>query len=1218
MRIISANITGSLILNGVDVTDSLVSSSINSGSVSSKLDSLQSSTSSLNSFTSSYSTGSFTGSFKGDGTNLYNIPATGVTGLQLDKIASGAVTASVSANGFNVNSNVSITGSIVASGTSLVSGSSQINITGTTEYSTFSSSISTSIGSLSSSVATTTSGLSSSLSSSIGSLSSSVATTTVGTKNRVDSIEAKTGSYATTGSNTFIGTENITGNLTVTGSVIISSGSAVYNSSLNLTDTSSLTLNSGSNLYVYDSGIISGTFKGSVTGSLGINGNVSITGSIVASGTSLVSGSSQIDITSTTNYTTFSSSISSSIGNLSSSVATNTSGLSGRITTIEGRYATTGSNTFVGSQVITGSLYVTNDMIVQGCSCLQNITASAVSIGTNTVILNTATPAVRFAGISVQDSGSNAGVTGSIFWDGLCNKWIYSNPSTIGYSGGMLISGPRNTGTIGNESPLTCNVIAKSGGGDHIYDSCIIDDGTTVCVNANLKGSGQVCGLMGTFSCVGIGTQSPSVNLEVIGTIASGNADLGWGRFYYDTETVKLQASKNGTDAINMSFWTQASGGGFAERMRITGGGLIGVNTTTPSAEFQLNKNCDVTIALSNCVGVTSGNRGTLAFYNCATSTVAMIRAAAVTDNVGTELQFHTRPAGCGIAQVMTLQSTGIACFSSTLCANYLFSSTSVVASNTLFTGSDIRKLNNDQCIFFKNAAGNNEVTIAGNGNVGIGCTTPYMPLTVSGCAGIDRLVINCTTFNSFGEHLQLRGCARFYGGQLRLSFGRDDSNYMFLTHNDNDGFLCICRTVFTGNLILAPFGGVGINTSVVTTKLSVNSGINTSSANVLSLQQATNGAVKDAVAFGVSIQNGGESTNAADLYVSTATGGALCERMRITSGGRVGFSTSTPCSTQTVTIEGIGSDVSNQLFLKRQGNDQGLFMSAGGGNTNYNSYDGTGTVFGRHTFQSTKGSTTSTRLYIDENGISCFGCGVIANGDYNVRNTLFSTTSAFTKISWTNTYPATYNVADIGAQLDGNYYNGAIIFRTADADNANVLVERMRMDSRGSTCFSNMVCARDMRISAGVVSPTFYMERNSAYDDISTGQYLTLNDPGTQGLNAKFQQQFSPFVNTGEGMAWNHFRLLIRMTSNDGSFSVSSGCLRMGGYFYNNGWYCFGCHVPVGSTMDGGRGFRWVVMPWTTYSDFIGSTDVPGLAIYNQSSAVPLRIGAIYIQYKT
>jgi hypothetical protein len=217
---------------------------------------------------------------------------------------------------------------------------------------------------------------------------------------------------------------------------------------------------------------------------------------------SVISGSAQVSIIDTTGYSTFSSSISSSIGDLSSSVgslsssiATTTSNLSSRIGSVEtktGSYATTGSNIFVGSQVITGSLYITNDMVVQGCSCLQNITASAVSIGTNTVVLNTATPAVRFAGVSVQDSGSNAGVTGSIFWDGLCNRWIYSNPSDIGYSGGMLLSGPR-TSTLGSESPLTCNYIAKSGGGDHLYDSCIIDDGTTVCVNANLKGSGTAC-----------------------------------------------------------------------------------------------------------------------------------------------------------------------------------------------------------------------------------------------------------------------------------------------------------------------------------------------------------------------------------------------------------------------------------------------------------------------------------------------------------------------------------------------------------------------------------------------------------------------------------------------------------------------------------------------------------------------------------------------------
>jgi hypothetical protein len=253
-------------------------------------------------------------------------------------------------------------------------------------------------------------------------------------------------------------------------------------------------------------------------------------------GDGVISGSVQVDITSTTGYSTFSSSLSSSIGSLSGSVATTTSGLASRIGGVEtktGSYATTGSNVFVGSQVITGSLYITTDLIVQGSSSLQNITASAVSIGTNTVILNTDTPAVRFAGISVQDSGSNAGVTGSIFWDGLCNRWIYSNPSDIGYSGGMLLSGPR-TATLGSESPLTCNYIAKSGGGDHLYDSCIIDDGTTICVKGNLIGTGT--------ACFGSAITVPSVSLGAGGSVDNlSNINYGgytWGSYNTSNGTI--------------------------------------------------------------------------------------------------------------------------------------------------------------------------------------------------------------------------------------------------------------------------------------------------------------------------------------------------------------------------------------------------------------------------------------------------------------------------------------------------------------------------------------------------------------------------------------------------------------------------------------------------------------------------------------------------------
>ena len=57
------------------------------------------------------------GSYIGDGTGLYNIPASGVTGLELFKIVSGSVSASISPNrGFEVNTDTTITGSVNVSG----------------------------------------------------------------------------------------------------------------------------------------------------------------------------------------------------------------------------------------------------------------------------------------------------------------------------------------------------------------------------------------------------------------------------------------------------------------------------------------------------------------------------------------------------------------------------------------------------------------------------------------------------------------------------------------------------------------------------------------------------------------------------------------------------------------------------------------------------------------------------------------------------------------------------------------------------------------------------------------------------------------------------------------------------------------------------------------------------------------------------------------------
>jgi hypothetical protein len=61
------------------------------------------------------------GSFTGDGTGLYNVPASGVTGLNLSQIADGTATASISDTlGLRVNRNTEITGSLIVSSGSAI------------------------------------------------------------------------------------------------------------------------------------------------------------------------------------------------------------------------------------------------------------------------------------------------------------------------------------------------------------------------------------------------------------------------------------------------------------------------------------------------------------------------------------------------------------------------------------------------------------------------------------------------------------------------------------------------------------------------------------------------------------------------------------------------------------------------------------------------------------------------------------------------------------------------------------------------------------------------------------------------------------------------------------------------------------------------------------------------------------------------------------------
>jgi len=245
----------------------------------------------------------------------------------------------------------------------------------------------------------------------------------------------------------------------------------------------------GSNTFIGNQSIVGAVSASALTGSISYT-NLTNVPTLVSGSEQIVSILSPLNSFTASNYTTntFTSSATARLNALESTSASVDSlniTQNTRLTNLEnktGSLATTGSNIFYGNQTISGTVYIQSDLIVQGSSCIQNITGSSLNIGTNIVSLNTATPSVRYAGMTVQDSGSSAGVTGSMLWDSLCNRWIYSNPSTIGYSGGMILSGPRAS-TLGTETTLTCNYIAKSGGGDHLYDSCIYENNGNVGIN---------------------------------------------------------------------------------------------------------------------------------------------------------------------------------------------------------------------------------------------------------------------------------------------------------------------------------------------------------------------------------------------------------------------------------------------------------------------------------------------------------------------------------------------------------------------------------------------------------------------------------------------------------------------------------------------------------------------------------------------------------------
>jgi hypothetical protein len=647
MKIVSADITGSLIVNGVDVTTNVVSSSIFSGSIAGRVTSLEQFSASLD--------------------------------------ATFATDASVSA-------------SILV--------------------------------------------LSQSVQNSQAALSSSYALTSGSIAGRVTLIE---GQYATTGSNQFNGSQSISGSVVVSQSINVPvvNTPLVQNGSQYLiqdTNTGITAIQNGANTWgfypggqFFPAGLIGGSTFGAT--SVDVTQNVLLLKSLYY-GAQIITAPDGV----TTQTWSFKTD-----GNLelptgkyitgslfgTSSYASNAGLFNGLSSTI---FATTGSNNFTGPQNITdtsnaisftstASLYTDgglrvakdsfvsgtayfNNITVYGTSSIEYITSSQVNIGTNIIYVNTDTPAVRFGGLAVFDSGSTQ-LTGSMLWDSEKNHWVYSNPSGSSYSGGMIMSGPRSS-ALGDEQGTLNNYVMKGQGGDHITSSQIIDDGTTVRIPGNLQVTGSIVGL-------GNNTFGSSIS---------------------STQQITGSFSSTGSFTVNSSSFFIGSNN------------QVGINTTTPSSQLVVAKAGN---SASVEINLNDSGYGRIFAYNRSTTAGANL---VLNDPGGNVLVGTTADGGFKLDVSGTLRATGAATFASSVTTTQLIAS---AASNVsaiiagVFSGTNNPRFfvqgdestntvkliagsstGSDNMAFGVGGATNN-IFIKAGGNVGIGTISPLQLLYIQG-----------------------------------------------------------------------------------------------------------------------------------------------------------------------------------------------------------------------------------------------------------------------------------------------------------------------------------------------------------------------------------------------------------------------------------------------------------------------------------------------------